>query len=131
MEVKINKEIRDYTESIFFGLTLRQCFFSGVGCINAVIAYFYFINKVGLEVTTWICMIAVAPFAGLAFVKFQGMNAEQIIKTAWRSFLLTQKQLEYRPINYYFDIMKSYMDQRKKEALIKDDKKLRKNKKSK
>ncbi|WP_278452138.1 PrgI family protein [Thomasclavelia spiroformis] len=27
MEVKINKEIREYTESIFFGLTMRQCFF--------------------------------------------------------------------------------------------------------
>lgn len=24
MEVKINKEIRDYTEAIFFGLSLRQ-----------------------------------------------------------------------------------------------------------
>lgn len=27
MEVKINKEIREYTESIFFGLTMGQCFF--------------------------------------------------------------------------------------------------------
>ncbi|HPO77710.1 MAG TPA: PrgI family protein, partial [Thermoclostridium caenicola] len=24
MEVKINREIRDYTESMFFGLSLRQ-----------------------------------------------------------------------------------------------------------
>lgn len=28
MEVKINKEIREYTEGIFLGLSLRQCFFS-------------------------------------------------------------------------------------------------------
>jgi len=27
MEVKINKEIRDYTENIYFGLSLRQFFF--------------------------------------------------------------------------------------------------------
>lgn len=27
MEVKINREIRDYTESLFFGLSLRQFFF--------------------------------------------------------------------------------------------------------
>ena len=27
MEVKINKEIRDYTESMFFGLSLRQFVF--------------------------------------------------------------------------------------------------------
>ncbi len=28
MEVKINREIRDYTESLFFGLSLRQFIFS-------------------------------------------------------------------------------------------------------
>lgn len=27
MEVKINREIRAYTESLFFGLSLRQFFF--------------------------------------------------------------------------------------------------------
>ena len=29
MEVKINREIRNYTESMFFGLSLRQCIFLG------------------------------------------------------------------------------------------------------
>ena len=28
MEVKINREIRNYTESVFFGLSLRQFIFS-------------------------------------------------------------------------------------------------------
>lgn len=28
MEVKINREIRSYTESMFFGLTMRQFVFS-------------------------------------------------------------------------------------------------------
>lgn len=31
MEVKMNKEIRDYQESIFFGLNFRQCAFSVLG----------------------------------------------------------------------------------------------------
>ena len=33
MEVKINKEIRNYTESMFFGLSLRQFVFSVLACI--------------------------------------------------------------------------------------------------
>mgnify|MGYP001099975689 CR=1 FL=1 len=37
MEVKINKDIREYTESIVLGLSLRQCFFSVLACIIAVI----------------------------------------------------------------------------------------------
>ena len=31
-KVKINKEIRDYTEAIFFGLSLRQFIFSVLAC---------------------------------------------------------------------------------------------------
>ena len=38
MEVKINKEIRDYTEAIFFGLSLRQFIFSVLACGIAVFA---------------------------------------------------------------------------------------------
>lgn len=41
MEVKINKEIRDYTEAIFFGLSLRQFIFSGLACGIAVGLYFF------------------------------------------------------------------------------------------
>ena len=40
MEVKINKEIRDYTEAIFFGLSLRQFIFSALACGIAVGLYF-------------------------------------------------------------------------------------------
>lgn len=39
MEVKINREIRNYTESMFFGLSLRQFVFSllavGVAVLSA------------------------------------------------------------------------------------------------
>lgn len=32
MEVKINREIREYTESMFFGLSMRQFVFSVMAC---------------------------------------------------------------------------------------------------
>ena len=32
MEIKINREIRDYKENIFFGLSLRQLIFSLLAC---------------------------------------------------------------------------------------------------
>ena len=40
MEVKINREIRNYTESMFFGLSLRQCVFSVLAIAVAVGMYF-------------------------------------------------------------------------------------------
>ena len=36
LEVKINREIRNYTESMFFGLSLRQFIFSALACAVAV-----------------------------------------------------------------------------------------------
>ena len=40
MEVKVNKDIREFTESIFFGLSMRQFIFSLCACGIAVILYF-------------------------------------------------------------------------------------------
>lgn len=131
MEVKINKEIRNYTESIFFGLSLRQCIFSALACIVAVIIYFSCINKVGTEVTSWLCMIGAAPFAALGFIKYQEMSAEQIFMTSLRSFLLSKRKLIFQPINLYYEILKNQIEAQKKEYKKKDDKKLRENKKKK
>ena len=41
MEIKMNKEIRDYAETMFFGLSLRQFLFSALGCLLSVGIFFY------------------------------------------------------------------------------------------
>ena len=40
MEIKVNREIRQYTESLFLGLSLRQLIFSTLAIIVAVVVYF-------------------------------------------------------------------------------------------
>ena len=47
MEVKINREIRSYTESMFFGLTMRQFVFSLLAVGVAVGLYFLLRPYVG------------------------------------------------------------------------------------
>ena len=47
MEVKINREIRNYTESMFFGLSLRQFVFSLLAVVVAVGLYFLIRNGNG------------------------------------------------------------------------------------
>ena len=49
LEVKINKEIRNYTESMFFGLSLRQFIFSVLACGVAVGLYFLLRPHFGTE----------------------------------------------------------------------------------
>ena len=40
VEVKVNREIREYTEGVFFGMSLRQCVFALLACVAAVGLYF-------------------------------------------------------------------------------------------
>lgn len=53
MEVKINKEIRNYTESMFFGLSLQQFVFSLLAVGVAVGLYFLLKPHVGTETVSW------------------------------------------------------------------------------
>ena len=129
-EIKINKEIRDYTESIFFGLSLRQSIFSIIACIIATGIYFLFNDKLGTEMTSWLCMLGAAPFAALGFIRFQGMYTEDIVKTALYSFLLSSTNLINKPFDLYEEIFNSIIIQSRKESIV-HDKKLRKIEKAK
>jgi len=121
MEVKINKEIREYTESIFFGLSLRQFIFSILAVLAAVGIYFGLQPFFGLETTSWLCIIGAAPFAAVGFIKYNGMTAEQFL-WAWIKFeLFNDKKLCFKAKNIYFEAMKQYIDTRRKEELTRRD----------
>ena len=79
MEVKINREIREYSENMFFGLTMRQFFFSVLGIIAACVIYFAGRNTLGLEITTWLSVLGAMPFALIGFVKYNAMPAENAV----------------------------------------------------
>ena len=81
LERRINKEIRDYSETIFFGLTLRQCIFSALACAVAVGLYFLLRPCLGMEALSWICILAAAP-------------------------ILSGRVLVYKPKNLFFEICK-------------------------
>ena len=106
MEVKINREIRNYTESMFFGLSLRQCVFSVLAIAVAVGLYFLLRPMFGLETLSWVCVLGSAPFAALGFITYHGMTAEQFLWAWLRSELLEPKQLKYEPQNLYNALLK-------------------------
>ena len=115
MEVKINKEIRDYTESVYFGLSLRQFIFSIAACLVAVLLYFVFKPYFGIETLSWLCILGAAPFAAIGFVKYNGMNAEEFVFAYIRSEFLTSKELTFKPTNYYYELLKDKIGDDKKD----------------
>ena len=110
MEVKINKEIRNYTENIFFGLSLRQFIFSVLSCVVAVFNYFIFKDVFGTEITSWICIFSVLPFAILGFVTYNGMKAEEVIWNLIKYEFLVPRKLTFKPTNFYNEILKERRD---------------------
>ena len=131
MEVKINKEIRNYTESMFFGLSLRQFIFSVLACGVAVGLYFLLRPYFGMETLSWVCILGAFPFAAMGFIKYNGMTAEQFVWAWFKSEFLMPKKLMFRTDNLYYEAMKSSIEAREKGLPVVPKKQRRKERKEK
>ena len=110
LEVKINREIRNYTESMFFGLSMRQFVFSALAILVAVGLYFLLKPHFGTETVSWMCILGVAPFAALGFITYHGMTAEQFLWAWLRSELLEPKELRFESSNLYYEALKDKLE---------------------
>jgi len=117
LEVRINKEVRDYQESLFFGLSLRQFLFSLLAVLVAVGLYFSLRSVVGSGEIGWICVLAAFPFAMCGFFQYNGMTFEQFILVLIRSEFLYPKRLVFKSDNLYTKALESSI---LKEALTLD-----------
>lgn len=131
MEIKINKEIRDYTEKIFFGLSLRQFFFSICACGIAVLLYFLLKDHIGRELLSWVCILGAVPFGAMAFVKYNGMTAEEFFVAWLKSEVLTPKVLLFEPENIYYELLKDEYKKIEKEGMKVENIKKKRERKSK
>ena len=105
IEVKMNKEIMEYREAMFFGLDFRQMACSLLAVLAAVGIYFSLREKAGEEVTGWLCMLGAAPFAFCGFFRYHGMTAEQFAWAFIKSEFLYPKRLLFQPEDLYYQCM--------------------------
>jgi len=114
MEIKIPREVRDYHETIFFGLTLRQFLCSAVAVGVAVIAYFGLRPILGNEGVSWVCILVSVPVAGIGFVKYHGMTLEHFVLTYIKSEFLMPKKLVFKANNYMYMAYLELQNEKKK-----------------
>lgn len=115
MEVKINKEISNYQESIFFGLSMRQFVFSVLAVIVAVVLYFVLNPYLGTETVSWVCVLGAAPFATVGFFKYHGMTAEQFVINWIRTELIEPKRFKFQSKSVYYQLMETSVKSKRKE----------------
>ena len=107
IEVRINKEVRDYQESVFFGLSLRQLVFALLAVLVAVGVYFGLHNIVGTGEIGWMCILAAFPFAMGGFFTYNGMTFEKFLLALIRSELLYPQKLVFRSENLYAKVLEN------------------------
>ena len=110
LEVKLFRVIRNYTESMFCGLSLRQLIFSALAVAVAVGLYFLMKPYAGTETVSWVCVLGAAPFAALGVFTYHGMAAEQFIWAWLRSELLEPKELRFEASNLYYEALKDKLE---------------------
>jgi len=122
LEVKINREIRDYTESMFFGLSLRQFVFSALAVAVAVVIYFALRGYFAIGTLSWMCVIGAAPFAGAGFIKYNGMTCEQFAWAWLKSELIMPRELYFCPTNTYYETLHINIEKHEREEFKRHDK---------
>lgn len=105
MEIKINKEIRSYKETVYFGLTARQLICSLLAVGTAVGLYFALRGVLDRETLGWLCIVGAAPMAAAGFFHYNGLTLEQFLVgmvqdqfPAGRSAAVAQRELPIRPL---------------------------------
>ncbi len=120
MEIKINREVKNYKESIFFGMSLRQFICVIISCGLAVLTYFSFKDKLGLEITSWICIVSAFPFILVGFIKYNGMNFEDVIVAFIYSKFLIPSKLQFESNNMYLLLTEEYKNNEIRKELKRD-----------
>lgn len=101
MEIRINKEVRNYQESLFFGLSLRQLLFALLAVAVAVGVYFGLRPVLWNGEIGWVCVLAAFPFALGGFFQYNGMTLERFLLAYIRSEFLFPRRLVFKSDNIY------------------------------
>jgi hypothetical protein len=101
VEIKVNKEIMDYHESIVWGLNTREVSFSilSIACGGAV--YFLCRDKMGDDITGWLAIMAALPAAAVGFLKVNGLPLEQFVRCFMKNEFLLPKTRIFISENFY------------------------------
>lgn len=106
MEIRINKEIKEYKEGLFFGLSVRQLFCSVLAVGVAVGTYFGLSGIAGKEMLSWLCIVLAAPFGAAGFFSYNGMTFEKFLWAYIQSEFIRSGRRLYRSENYLYNILR-------------------------
>lgn len=93
LSVDINRDLEEYHDNLFIGLSMKQCVSVVVSAMICVGAVVLLQDKIGLTASSYLSMPVVAPICLNGFYNKNGMNFTECVKRTCKGFV--QKPLLY------------------------------------
>ncbi len=119
IEVRIPKEIKEYEDKIFFGLTVRQLISSIIAGVVSIFAYVYFLDYINEEILSYFIIIFDCFILSIGWVKYNGMRMEQFMFVFMEHMIYPQKRI-YDDDNIFVSINKDVKKEFYKPLSIKE-----------
>jgi FtsH-binding integral membrane protein len=102
MQIKTNKDVTEYEENVFIGMTMRQTLlgFAGVAIITA--AYFTTYNRMNSNLASWVAIGLGLPCFLFGFAKPHKMKLEKFLAIWFVCNFLEHRRLPFKEENKYF-----------------------------
>ena len=98
IEIRIPKEIKNYREKLFFGLTLRQCICAGAALLICVPLYIFGNKILPQEAVSWVVILVAVPLMLVGFFRYNDMMFEQFaVEFMFHNFTPQKRIYSYEP----------------------------------
>lgn len=108
IEIRIPKEIKNYREKFFFGLTVRQCICAAVALLLCVPLYIFGGKILPQELISWLVLIVAAPLMLVGFFKYNDMTFEKFA-AEWLYFNFSPQKRVYAYEPVFMELRKIYL----------------------
>lgn len=124
IEIRIPKEIKNYREKLFFGLTLRQCICASASLAVCVPIYIFGNRFLPQEAVSWVVILIAVPLMLTGFFRYNDMAFEQFALEVIHFYANPQKRVySYEPP--FMDMRNVYLSEELADeiAVVKEKKK--------
>ena len=98
IEIRIPKEIKNYREKLFFGLTLRQSICTAIALLICVPIYIFGNRFLPQEAISWVVILIAVPLMFTGFFRYNDMAFEQFVYEVIRFHTSPQQRIySYEP----------------------------------
>lgn len=111
IEIPVNREIRSYKETIFYGFTMKQVIFGILGLAAGAIVFLWLPKDLNLSIRTLLGLVAGFPMIALGFLTFNNMTAAELIRVLYNFYLKNPRKYPSVPTNRYANVFNKVENQ--------------------